>query len=50
MGIRLDKFGSVFLPTKQLLAQQRFRPWKGVYLSREVLTEPCLPPMVWLTR
>eukprot|EP00665_Eupelagonemidae_sp_cell47_P003426 gene3426-8239_t len=26
--------GSVFLPTPQLLAQQRFRPWAGVDLTR----------------
>lgn len=25
------------MPTKQLLAQMRFRPWNGVYLSEEYL-------------
>lgn len=30
--------GSIFLPTKQLIAQQKFRPWKGVYLSEEFLS------------
>jgi len=27
--------GSVFLPTKRFLAQMRFRPWRGVFLSEE---------------
>jgi hypothetical protein len=30
--------GSLFLPTPQLLAQQRFRPWNGVFLSEEYLS------------
>lgn len=25
--------GSIFLPTKKLIAQQKFRPWNGVFLS-----------------
>lgn len=29
--------GSIFVPTKQLLAQMRFRPWNGVYLSDHYL-------------
>jgi len=29
--------GSVFLPTKRLIAQQKFRPWNGVFLSEEFL-------------
>eukprot|EP00535_Pseudo-nitzschia_heimii_P003251 CAMPEP_0197178806 /NCGR_PEP_ID=MMETSP1423-20130617/3973_1 /TAXON_ID=476441 /ORGANISM="Pseudo-nitzschia heimii, Strain UNC1101" /LENGTH=352 /DNA_ID=CAMNT_0042628619 /DNA_START=129 /DNA_END=1187 /DNA_ORIENTATION=+ len=29
--------GSVFLPTKKLVAQQKFRPWNGVFLSRRFL-------------
>ncbi|CAB9513237.1 Deoxyribodipyrimidine photo-lyase [Seminavis robusta] len=32
--------GSVFLPTKQLIAQQKFRPWNGVFLSRDFLESP----------
>jgi len=32
--------GSLFLPTKQLIAQQRFRPWNGVFLSPEYLSGP----------
>ena len=32
--------GSLFLPTKQLIAQQRFRPWNGVFLSSEYLSGP----------
>lgn len=31
---------SIFLPTKQLIAQQKFRPWKGVFLSDEFLESP----------
>jgi len=33
-----DICGSIFLPTKKLLAQQRFRPWNGVFLSDEFLS------------
>ncbi len=29
--------GSIFLPTKKLIAQQKFRPWNGVFLSEEFL-------------
>lgn len=32
--------GSVFMPTAKLIAQQRFRPWKGVYLSDAFLSGP----------
>ena len=32
--------GSLFLPTKKLLAQQKFRPWNGVFLSPEFLSGP----------
>lgn len=28
-------YGSVFVPSKKLLAQMRFRPWNGVFLSEE---------------
>ena len=39
-----DKFkcisGSIFLPTKKLIAQQKFRPWNGVFLSEEFLQSP----------
>lgn len=31
---------SIFLPTKQLIAQQKFRPWNGVYLSDTFLHGP----------
>ncbi|BDA42017.1 hypothetical protein COCOBI_02-8180 [Coccomyxa sp. Obi] len=37
-GNPMDLFGSVFLPTKRLLAQMRFRPWNGVFLSEEYLS------------
>jgi hypothetical protein len=30
-------YGSVFLPSKQLLNRMKFRPWKGLYLSPEFL-------------
>jgi deoxyribodipyrimidine photolyase len=32
--------GSIFLPTKKLIAQQKFRPWNGVFLSEEFLSSP----------
>jgi deoxyribodipyrimidine photo-lyase len=32
--------GSLFLPTAKLIAQQKFRPWNGVFLSREFLSSP----------
>ena len=32
--------GSLFLPTKQLIAQQKFRPWNGVFLSTSFLNGP----------
>jgi hypothetical protein len=31
---------SMFLPTAKLIAQQRFRPWKGVFLSDKFLSGP----------
>lgn len=34
---RLPVFGSIFLPTPQLLAQMKFRPWNGVFLSDRYL-------------
>jgi hypothetical protein len=35
---RLDSAGSFFVPSKQLLAQMRYRPWSGVYLSDDYLS------------
>jgi len=32
--------GSLFLPTKKLIAQQKFRPWNGVFLSPDFLNGP----------
>jgi len=32
--------GSLFLPTRQLIAQQRYRPWNGVFLSEAYLSGP----------
>mmetsp|Transcript_5704 Transcript_5704/g.13639 ORF Transcript_5704/g.13639 Transcript_5704/m.13639 type:complete len:326 (+) Transcript_5704:77-1054(+) len=32
--------GSLFLPTKKLIAQQKFRPWNGVFLSPDFLEGP----------
>lgn len=31
-------YGSIFVPTRKLLAQMRFRPWNGVFLSEEYLS------------
>lgn len=35
--LKLEICGSIFLPTKKLIAQQKFRPWNGVFLSEEFL-------------
>eukprot|EP00873_Tetraselmis_striata_P020924 jgi/Tetstr1/441188/TSEL_029445.t1 len=40
VGVNVQLHGSIFLPSKQLLAQQRFRPWRGVFLSQEYLNDP----------
>jgi len=32
--------GSLFLPTQKLIAQQKFRPWNGVFLSSNFLSGP----------
>ena len=37
---RMPLAGSVFLPTAQLIAQQKFRPWNGVHLSADFLKGP----------
>ena len=37
-GSKVTVFGSVFLPSKRLLAQMKFRPWNGVFLSDEYLS------------
>jgi hypothetical protein len=34
--------GSIFLPTAKLIAQQKFRPWNGVYLSEQFLSSPSI--------
>jgi hypothetical protein len=34
--------GSIFLPTAKLIAQQKFRPWNGVYLSEQFLSSPSM--------
>ena len=34
----IELFCSVWIPTKQLLARMKFRPWKGVFLSDEYLS------------
>jgi len=34
----LDICGSIFLPTKKLIAQQKFRPWNGVFLNESFLS------------
>lgn len=35
----INIIGSVFVPTKALLARFRFRPWSGMYLSEEFLQD-----------
>ncbi len=35
---RFEICGSIFLPTKMLIAQQKFRPWNGVFLNDEFLS------------
>ena len=37
---RVAVAGSLFLPTRKLIAQQKFRPWNGVFLSPEFLSGP----------
>ena len=37
-GHNFDICGSIFLPTEKLIAQQKFRPWNGVFLSDEFLS------------
>ena len=34
---RLNLFGSLFIPSKQFIAQFKFRPWKEVYISEKCL-------------
>ncbi|CAJ1936417.1 unnamed protein product [Cylindrotheca closterium] len=34
---QFDICGSIFLPTKRLISQQKFRPWNGVFLKEEFL-------------
>jgi hypothetical protein len=33
----VEIYGSVFVPSKRLLAQMKFRPWNGVFLSEKYL-------------
>lgn len=37
-NVDISLAGSLFSPTAQLIAQQKFRPWNGVFLSREFLS------------
>ncbi len=34
---KLNLFGSLFIPSKQFIAQFKFRPWKEVYISEKCL-------------
>lgn len=34
-------YGSIFIPSRQLLARMKFRPWNGVFLSEEYLCAAC---------
>jgi len=35
---KLNLFGSLLIPSKQFIARFKFRPWKGVYISKEYLS------------
>ena len=35
--IKLNLFGSLFIPSKQFIARFKFRPWKEVYISKKFL-------------
>ena len=35
--VKLNLFGSLFIPSKQLIARFKFRPWKEVYISEKCL-------------
>eukprot|EP01036_Dinobryon_divergens_P032337 gene32338-41899_t len=35
---KVQIYGSVFLPSKQLIARMKFRPWKGLLLTEEFLS------------
>ncbi|GAB5363971.1 hypothetical protein AAMO2058_000929300 [Amorphochlora amoebiformis] len=37
--MKLEIYGSVFLPSERLLNQMRFRPWNGVFLSEKYLSD-----------
>ncbi|MDA9745888.1 hypothetical protein N9V09_00560 [Prochlorococcus sp. AH-736-K20] len=34
---RINLFGSLLIPSKQFIARFKFRPWKGVYISKKYL-------------
>ena len=34
---KIDIFGSLMIPSKQFIARFKFRPWKGVYISKRCL-------------
>ena len=36
---KLKLFGSLFIPSKQFIAQFKFRPWKEVYISEKYLND-----------
>ncbi len=35
---KLNLFGSLLIPSKQFVARFKFRPWKGVYISKKYLS------------
>ena len=35
---KINFFGSLLIPSKQLIARFKFRPWKGVYISEKFLS------------
>ena len=39
-NLNLEFCGSIFMPTAKLIAQQKFRPWNGVFLCESFLRSP----------
>jgi hypothetical protein len=37
-GFRFEIIGSLLIPSRRLIAQMKFRPWNGVFLSQEYLS------------
>ena len=35
---KINLFGSLLIPSKQFIARFKFRPWRGVYISKKYLS------------